>query len=195
MILFKRPESLPLEEWLGMEDFRKFLLASRYGDVPVHYIEGPLGAGVFLSSVLLPAKFLKGNWIEELMTWNFNPSEGEWGYGTTRGRSSYVFIKPYGWERPDILQNAQPIIISRYNSCLKENQHYFEANPQFTHIHDLHWLQELSAYCTVDNNGNIRDVRISVKAHSLNGGCRTVFERRRLTEKFYIKCATSSAAI
>jgi hypothetical protein len=38
-------------------------------------------------------------------------------------------------------------------------------------------------------------VRISVKAHSLNGGCRTVFERRRLTEKFYIKCATSSAAI
>jgi hypothetical protein len=39
------------------------------------------------------------------------------------------------------------------------------------------------------------NVRISVKAHSLNGGCRTVFERRKLTEKFYIKCATSSAAI
>ena len=46
---------------------------------------------------------------------------------------------------------------------------------------------------TADETG--LPVRISVKAHSLNGGCRTVFERRRLTEKFYIKCATSSAAI
>lgn len=158
MILFERPESMPLEEWLGMEDFRIFLLASRYGDVPVHYIEGPLGGRVFLSSVLLPVKLLKGNWIEELMTWNFNPSEGEWGYGTTRGRSGYVLIKPYGWERPDILQNALPIIISRYNTCLAENRHYFEANPQLTHIHDLHWLHELSAYCTVDSNGDIREV-------------------------------------
>lgn len=38
-------------------------------------------------------------------------------------------------------------------------------------------------------------LRISVKAHSLNGGCRTLFRGERLTEKFYLKCATSSAAI
>ena len=45
------------------------------------------------------------------------------------------------------------------------------------------------------SNATDTSVRISVKAHSLNGGCRTVFERRKLTEKFYIKCATSSAVI
>lgn len=158
MILFQRPASMSLEEWLEMGDFRKFLLASRYDDVPVHYIEGPLGAIVFLSSVLLPARLLKGNWIEELMTWNFNPSEGGWGYGTTRGRNGYVLIKPYGWEHPDILQNAQPVIISRDNVCLKDRQQYFEANPQITHVHDLHWLPEASAYCTVDRSGDVREV-------------------------------------
>jgi len=37
-------------------------------------------------------------------------------------------------------------------------------------------------------------MRITVKAHSLNGGCRTLFEGRRLTGIFYIKCATLTAA-
>jgi hypothetical protein len=37
-------------------------------------------------------------------------------------------------------------------------------------------------------------LRISLKSHSLNGPCRTGIEGQRLTEGFYIKCATWTAA-
>lgn len=165
IIQHKCPETTYLNEWLQMGDFQKFLVALKHGEIPIHYIEDNSGSIVFLSSVLLPVKSLKGNWVEELLQWNFNPSESTWGYGMKGSRGRYVLFKPYSFEYPDIIQLAEPIITARYNSCSKDRTQYFEVNPKITHIHDLHWISNASAYCKPDNVGDIRDV-IKVEANT-----------------------------
>lgn len=95
------------------------------------------------------------------MQWNTNVLEQRWGYGGgfhEDGSPDYALIPPFAWERPAILQHAVPILWRRENSCAKDRPTYYEANPEITHPHDLHWLEERSAYCTLDELGDVRDI-------------------------------------
>jgi hypothetical protein len=57
------------------------------------------------------------------------------------------------------LGKAVPIYTLRENPCIEEERStYIEVNPQITRVHELHWVEERSAYCTLDETGDIREV-------------------------------------
>lgn len=161
MLDLERPAGLPLEEWLGMDDFRRWLLDSRAGEVPIFYFGGPHGGRLYLASALLRRRVVRQENLDELMNWQFNPVASRWGEVVyyRKGRKYRVIERR---NNRNLASMAIPIIISRQNPFTKEREEYFEANPEITHIHDLHWLEEEQAYCTLDDLGDVRPI-IKVK--------------------------------
>src|SRR5947209_3862515 len=66
------------DKWLEFTDILEFLTRSVTGQVPVYIFTK--GHGVFLYSVLVPKYKLRGNYVDDLLGWNFSVSPG-WGYG------------------------------------------------------------------------------------------------------------------
>lgn len=151
-----------------MEKFREFLRTTMNGEIPIHYLKSNPKDRIFLSSMLLPRISLKGDWVEQLLGWNFNPSDSEWVYSKKKRR--FLQLKTFLGNNPTIIKNATPVITTRYNNCTKENALYFEVNPQIIHVHGLHWIQDYSAYCAPDDVGEIQKVikvEISEKVQSV----------------------------
>ncbi len=144
-----------LNEWLGMTDVNQFLTDTSHGKILVHFQDRENLSSAFLASVLIPKRQMKGANVEDLLDWNLLPSEGEWGYTPSSSRR-YRLTRPFEGQRARILQNAVPLYTMRTNPCVEEDRRYYaEINPQVTQVHDLHWVDERSAYCTLDEAGNI----------------------------------------
>jgi len=144
-----------------MDDFREYLLTTTRGEIPLYYLDGQLTGKIFLASVLLPRRQLRSQQLTKLSRWNFNPVEESWGWGydfDSRGRKQYQLSKPFEWATPEIIRQAVPLLFHRKNECVKDGAHYFELNQQIAHVHGLHWMEDRSAYCTLDELGDIRDV-------------------------------------
>ncbi|MDP9310545.1 MAG: hypothetical protein M3R24_06590 [Chloroflexota bacterium] len=159
-----QPPDKPLEEWLAMHDVRHFLERTQHGDVAIHYMRSGQTSTSSLFSVLMPRRLAGKDRMEELLAWNFSPLESEWSYCS--GRTGSRLLRPFASVRPAIYEKAVPVLTARHNLCFKDRPVYFEVNPQITHLHNLHWLEERSAHCTLDDNGDIREViKLHVKGY------------------------------
>lgn len=161
MLAFTCPPNMSAEEWFAMEDFREYLLTSTHGEIPLYYSGNPLIGRLFLASILLPRRLVHNRQLAELSRWNFNPVETSWGWGSDFGshrRKRHRLYKPFEEQTPKILQQGIPLVTHRKNECVKNGAHYIELNQQISHVHGLHWMEERSAYCTLDELGDIRDV-------------------------------------
>lgn len=163
----RKPIAEDLRQWLSMGDVKEFLARTARGSrIPVHYQNREELNSVYLASVLLPRRLLKGADMDELVDWNIRPSAGGWGYGYRMlqgGRKKYTLFRPFDGQRPAILEKAVPIYTFRTNPCEGEGREdYAEINPQITHVHELHWVEERSAYCKLDDAGDVCEV-ITVK--------------------------------
>lgn len=171
MLYLSHPDRLPFDQWLAMADVRQYLATSVGGVIPLYWIGGKGTSSFYLVSVLLPRRLLRPEQREVLLEWGFSPYEGQWGYSysMTNGKpTGHRLTAPFEGAQPAMLQRAIPIIIARENSCYKDRRVYFELNPQIAHVHDLHWMEERSAYCTLDVQGDIRDV-VSIGTESYRG--------------------------
>lgn len=161
MIELIRPAHMLIDEWLGMHDVKQFLLNSIHGAIPVHFQQSASFNSFVVASVLLPRKSFRKSLIDGLVNWNTMPFESGWGeiISFGGGKKSYSFAAPFdGFDPASISKKVVPIYTLRENSCVKDRTSYMEINPQITHIHDLHWVEERLAYCTLDENGDIQDV-------------------------------------
>jgi len=161
MLIQNKPDSISHHQWFQMTDVKRYLQKSSGEELAVSkFIHTPSGS-FFLSSVLLSRRLINDANIKELKKWNFNPINGSWGYGYSMNKNrtkKYSLISPFGWESPEILRKAIPIITLRRNICKQENLSYYELNQRISQPHDLHWLDEQSAYCTIDEFGDIINV-------------------------------------
>lgn len=171
MLHLSHPNTLSFNQWLAMTDVRQYLVTSAGGVIPLYWIGGKDTSSLYLASVLLPRRLLRSEQREALLEWGFSPYEALWGYSyyMTNGKpTGHRLTAPFERTQPAVLQKAIPIIIARENSCYKDRRVYFELNPQIAHVHDLHWMEERSAYCTLDVQGDIRDV-VSIATESYRG--------------------------
>lgn len=154
------PDKGDLDNWLGMNDVQQFLLDTSHGTITVHFQDRKNANSVFIASVLIPRRELNRASAEDLLDWNVLPAEGEWGYtgSSARGRL-YRLTRPFESQQVRVLQRAVPLYTLRINSCVEEERRYYaEINPQVTQVHDLHWIEERSAYCTLDETGDVCDI-------------------------------------
>lgn len=80
------------DDWFKGTDVLNFLHQSAAGDVPVYLS----GNGFYSYSVFVSQELLTGDYIQDMLGWNFGPSTG-WGYG-----DSYE----------DDINNPRPILFS-----------------------------------------------------------------------------------
>lgn len=162
MIYLNPPEDENLQAWLEMNDVRRFLVGTVHGSIPVYYKDMESKSRVYLSSVLLPCRALRGDYVEQLLDWHVTPEESGWGYGysgSPTGKKHYQLFEPFDGQKPGVLGKAASLYTLRENLCVEEERRtYIEVNPQITHVHELHWVEERSAYCTLDETGDIREV-------------------------------------
>jgi len=144
-------------EWLRFSDVIPFLKSSAQEMVPVY----ASAYGVYIYSVFVPIDRLVGNYINDLLRWNFSPSSG-WGYGTVnRGpekENEPILYPPLDRTDSKVLDNSDPLFFLRYFDGRPNKKSYVEINQGFAHIAGVHWVSARKAYCRIDQNGDFDEV-------------------------------------
>jgi len=107
-----------------------FLAQAVTDDVPI-YVAG--ASGFFLYTVLVPSDQLAGDYVADLMQWNFTVPSG-WGYGySLHSRDVAFFISPPLDETGShILDNGEPTFFWR---DFIGHGSYFEISQKLAHVH------------------------------------------------------------
>jgi chromosome partitioning protein len=98
----------------------------------------------------------------------------------------------------DSQANSSKVLLSDYPKVPAEKSIYatiIEKSPLPIHLTKVPNVSIIPSHILLSNTDIELTMRISVKAHRLNGGCRTLARGRELTRRFYIKCSAWSAAI
>lgn len=164
-------------KWLQQADFFEFLQDSLIDEIPVYV---STHTGLYIYSAILPSDKLKGNFVADLMTWNASPGS-TWGYGYHFKNGKPVLSPISPPLDGKILHHAQPLTFLRHFNGRIGSQGYVEILQQFSHINGLHFLEERSAYCRIDSEGDIEDV---IKIHKTDN--ETLVTVKRDVLDFYL---------
>jgi hypothetical protein len=140
-------------DWIGMGDAIHFLKESLSDEETIIYA-GCLSA--FLHVILVPrADFINDK--KGLLSWDFNASTS-WSISTTPGTPPEIKITP-PLNRPGnaCYKNAEQLVFWRHFDGHMGEKGYFEISQKFLHISELHFVPERSAYCRLDDRGDIEE--------------------------------------
>jgi len=133
-----------------------FLLETTVGDLPIYVAAGDF----FIYSVLIPEELLVDDYAEDLLQWNFMVSGG-WGYGFyyEDGEPRKAIFSPLDFTGTQRLNDREPIIFYRRFEGFREDEEvYLELDQRISHILGIHWSNTHSAYCKLDELGDIKNV-------------------------------------
>ncbi|HVB20649.1 MAG TPA: hypothetical protein VNG51_01710 [Ktedonobacteraceae bacterium] len=140
------------ENWLEFTDALTFLASTVTGNVPV-YLSSKF---FYLYTVIVPKKWLKGEYVADLMNWNFHVSSG-WGYGGRINSTRLNIIPPLDHTSTSILDGGEAIFFLR--SLYHDGDSYLELNQRISHVLDIHQVEKRGAYCKVDEEtGDLVDI-------------------------------------
>ncbi len=140
------------EEWLEFTDALGFLVYSTTDYVPV-YISSKY---FFLYAVIVPKRKLKGDYVADLMQWNFGVSFG-WGYSVGFSSRRPTIVPPLDHTNSSILDGGEAIFFLR--SLYEDHDHYLEVNQKLAHLLGVHQVNQRNAYCKVDGDtGDLLDL-------------------------------------
>lgn len=156
--LFCEPEDNPDEHkcWLWHEDTISYLVSTCSGIIPI-YVSGH---NFFMYSVLVPEAALSGNYVDDLLSWNFMVSRG-WGYGYffENGKPQKIISAPMGEANSNTLRDRTPLIYLReFFGYPPGKETYIELDQRIAHILDIHWVDSYNAYCNLNRLGDIQPV-------------------------------------
>jgi len=168
--------------WLELTDAMGFLKESLQEDEFIVYAALPHS---FIHALLVPASLVSPPDIPDLMAWNSNASSS-WGISYVSSEPASVSIAPpLGGTGSATLDKGEQLIFARYFEGRLDSNNYFEILQKFTHIFDLHFIAERSAYCQIDKLGDLEDiiriVTLPVGSHN-SGGTVITFKRKVLDE-------------
>jgi hypothetical protein len=114
---------------------------------------------LLIKSILVPMEELDKVKPEDMTRWD-SPYES-WSCGLVYGGGQpprLEYSEPLSKSFPDAFRSGQQLVFGRSFSGLTENKEYYEIGQFLTHAHDLHWTPERSAWCRLDENGDVEDV-------------------------------------
>lgn len=146
--------------WHSHEDSLEFLLSTTEDDVPL-YIGG---TDFFLFSLVVPLAKLQGDYIEDLMGWNFGVSSGySYGYSYPESVPVPYLGEPMEHTSSSILDGTMPIFFLRFFPGCQGDRCYVEINQRISHVLDIHWIEEKQSWCKLNDLGEIVQVARRVR--------------------------------
>ncbi|QYI99716.1 hypothetical protein KUV46_10190 [Thalassovita mediterranea] len=144
-------------KWIQAKSHLKFLQANAGDDEFIVYASGP---ATYINTILIPRSTVEPPDIKDLMRWN--------GCNPFRSRSSYVSggdikgttIEDGLWGSGTRSLDCGKLLfyIRSFNGWTGLKNTSVEALQEFIHIQGLHWVEEQSAYCRLDDQGELEPV-------------------------------------
>jgi hypothetical protein len=157
-----KPGTKEYGKWLGQADFFQFLLDSTVEDVPI-YVSGK---GIYIYSLLVEQKLLRGDYVTDLMDWQCAPGS-TWGYGysfTSKGHPKNIrILEPFNGPA-NVLRKAMPLTFLRDYEGRIDQRMYVEISQVLAHLHGLHLDEPRNAYCRLNKEGDVDEI---IKIHYL----------------------------
>ncbi|WP_144157534.1 hypothetical protein [Paraburkholderia sp. BCC1885] len=158
-------------------DLYELLASERLADKAILYASafGPLGS-VFVHSVLVPKSSIKLRDKAGFTNWHGNPYDGpSCGMVYGGGERARVEYDKGALGASGMLAVARRLIFARSFDVLHSGDAYYELAQELTHAHGLHWVEERSAWCRLDERGDVEDVaRVEISEGSTPGMKTTV---------------------
>lgn len=146
-------------EWSEHSSFFRLLSEQRQDSSLVLYGSSFNRGSLLIKSILVPMEDLDKVKPEDMTRWD-SPYES-WSCGLVYGGGQpprLEYSEPLSRSFPEAFRNGQQLVFGRSFSGRMENKEYYEIAPFLTHSHDLHWTPERSAWCRLDENGDVEDV-------------------------------------
>lgn len=114
---------------------------------------------------------------------DFSLETGCAGYGYSwSGEKKEHFYEPNLKDGPGASQMWPLFFLRTFDGYKKENRSYYEINQEYVHFADLHWMKEKSAFCTLNDVGDIKEKILIVDEEDFAA---ILFARKEL-EKFLL---------
>src|ERR1017187_5173410 len=144
------------EAWLAMGDGLGFLRDNQQDEDFLVYASAE---GTYIYTVTVPEAAVAPPDIDDLMGWSCDPSSS-WSVSVQYSELRRVWIAP-PMEHTDsrALEQGEKLLFARHFLGLPEGKkRYYEASQKFTHLFDLHFMEERQAYCRLNEHGDVEDV-------------------------------------
>ena len=173
--------SAQYSQWLTAQDHLNLLRENKTDDEIIAYARSKY---TFIHGVLVSADAMSQLAQDNLLGWSGNPFSA---------RASYV----WGARRPDVwiddtsdftpsgpLSEAQQLVFAREFHGLKADEAVtYEILQEYSHISEIHWRPEESAYCRFNEHGDF-DPIVSITSSRDAGGVTLVSFKRAQFEQY-----------
>lgn len=141
------------ERWIRQEEVMSFLEDDMNDDHILLYVSLP---HFFLHAVLVPKVDVsqESTW-EELEHWNLSATS-TWGVASCADEIS--LCSPLDHTGSKILDSGEKLLFLREFDCIDRGKFYIEMNQRLCHVLGLHHMPERSAWCRLDDDGDIEEV-------------------------------------
>ncbi|MCC7165481.1 MAG: hypothetical protein IT331_23490 [Anaerolineae bacterium] len=142
-------------EWLKFNDALDFLNYSKSGIIPAYVSTNDF----FLYAILIPEKHLEGEYVQDILQWNFGVDSG-WGYGYSfeDGKPQKILFPPLEHTATERLELGDPIFFYRSFDGFREQTNYVEISQPIAHILGIHWVPGRNAYCKLNELGDLQEI-------------------------------------
>ncbi len=144
------------ERWIEQADVVSYLNNSEGADDWIIYAS--LGCS-FLHGVLVPNRLLEPLPVDDLLRWSGNPYMSSWGVSFGFGKGARATLSPplssFGSKA---ISQGEQLVFAREFDGVPERSNYYEIGQRFIHVSNLHWLEERTAWCRLDNEGEIEEI-------------------------------------
>jgi hypothetical protein len=143
------------DSWLEMKDALGLLLENEQENEFVVYASDRY---TFIHALLAPDSALNPLDVDDLMSWNCNPTSS-WRINLQSSEPRSIWITPpleHSGSRT-LNQGEQLVFLRDFNGRAGKKS-YYEILQKFTHILGLHYMEERQAYCRLDERGDVEDV-------------------------------------
>ena len=142
-----------LRKWHSHTDALEFFLRSASDDVPLVIF----AKGLYLYSIAAPLSSIHDEYVEDIGKWNFSvPSGYGYGYVFSDGNVKEFVSDPLeDRTKSKILDAGTAFFFLRHFDRREGRKNYLEINQKVSHILGLHWIEDKSAWCDIDNRGQV----------------------------------------
>jgi len=156
------PDPTHYATWVRATHHLDYLQANLPKEELIIYASGPYA---FVHTIALPSDVLTSANVEDLLSWSDNPFKSAASYVSGGGRETMWIERGRDNRGVPALDAGVDLVFGRtFEGWSGRDRSYFEVNQEYTHLADIHWRSEQSAYCRFDKNGDLADL-VSVTTH------------------------------
>lgn len=151
-------------KWIRAGRHLDYLQANARRDELIIYASGPYS---FVHTIAVPSDALASDSLEALLSWGANPYTSISSYVSGGGRDTVWIERGNSHRGSPALDAGVDLVFGRtFEGWPSSDRTYFEVNQEYTHLSDIHWRPEKSAYCRFDENGDLAELVSVTSRHS-----------------------------